>query len=73
MNIGPPTRYPQVSVELSSRNPYVWVSAVRSSLRHEGVGKSEILAFTEQALETSDPQRVHTVCSDWVNVSFPFP
>ena len=64
-------RYPQVSVELHTRNPYAWVSAVRSSLRHEGVGKPEIRSFTEQALETSDPGRVETVCSDWVNMVLP--
>ncbi len=68
MNLMAP-RYPDVHVSLRTQNPYALISAVRLALRRSQVARSEIDRFTEQALETEEPQRMREVCTDWAEVT----
>jgi len=59
----PSPRYPDVHVQLHSRNPLAAVSAVRHALRRAGVERSEVRRFTEEAFAARGPAR--DVCCAW--------
>ena len=59
-------RYPDVHVRLSSHHPLAAVSAVRHALRRAGVDRSEVLRFTEEALDATHPTA--EVCRRWAYV-----
>ncbi len=61
-------RYPEIHVRLRSRNPYALISAVRLALRQAQVDEAEVFRFTEEALETEEPQRMREVCGHWADV-----
>ncbi len=61
-------RYPEIHVRLRSRNPYALISAVRLALRQAQVDEAEVFRFTEEALETEEPQRMREVCGNWADV-----
>ena len=61
-------RYPDIHVRLRSNNPFALVSAVRLALRSSEVDQTEINRFTEEALETEEPQRMRRICSNWAEV-----
>ncbi len=61
-------RYPDIHVQLHSRNPYALVSAIRLALRQARVDESEVLRFTEEALENEEPRRMRRVCGTWADV-----
>jgi hypothetical protein len=61
-------RYPQLRVALRSRNPFAYVSAVRSALRWAGTDPVEIERFSEEALAADDPQRLRQLCRTWVQI-----
>lgn len=61
-------RYPQIHVRLHSHNPFAVVSAVRLALRRGQVAAAEIDRFTEEAMGTEEPQRMHAVCAGWARV-----
>ena len=61
-------RYPQLRVALRSRNPFAYVSAVRTALRRAGTDPGEIERFSEEALAADDPQRLRQLCSAWVQL-----
>ncbi len=61
-------RYPDIHVRLRSRNPFALVSAVRMALRGSHVDPGEIHRFTEEALESDEPQRMRQVCSNWAEI-----
>ncbi len=62
-------RYPDIQVQLHSRNPYALVSAVRLALRQARIDESEVFRFTEEALEDEEPGRMRKVCGSWADVS----
>ncbi len=62
-------RYPEIHVQLHSRNPFALVSAVRQGLRRFHVDGHEIDRFTEEALEQNEPDRMREVCADWAAVA----
>lgn len=59
-------RYPQIRIEMRTRNPLVLVAAVRQELRRAGVDKDEIQKFSEEALAAKDLQKAREVCNTWV-------
>ncbi|MCP3963464.1 MAG: hypothetical protein GY719_36985 [bacterium] len=61
-------RYPDIHIRLRSNNPFALVSAVRLALRRSDVDPGEINRFTEEALDSDEPQRMRKVCSDWAEV-----
>ena len=61
-------RYPDIQVRLRSNNPFALVSAVRLALRSSHVDPGEITRFTEEALQTEEPQRMRKICADWAEV-----
>ena len=61
-------RYPEIHVELRSRNPYALISAVRLALRRSRVDRGEIFRFTEEALAADEPRRMREVCPSWADV-----
>ena len=61
-------RYPELHVQVHSKNPFTLISAVRLSLRRSKVRKKEIDAFTESALERTEPKAVRDLCAQWVEV-----
>lgn len=61
-------RYPEIHVELRSRNPYALISAVRLALRRSRIDRSEIFRFTEEALADEEPRRMRQVCDHWADV-----
>ena len=61
-------RYPDIHVRLRSNNPFALVSAVRLALRSSDIDQREINRFTEEALESEEPQRMRRICSDWAEV-----
>ena len=61
-------RYPEIQVRLRSNNPFALVSAVRQALRRSHVDPVEITRFTEEALQSDEPQRMREICSDWAEV-----
>ena len=63
-----PPRYPDIQVRIHSRNPYAWVSAVRSELRRSRIDQAEIRRFTDEALRDEEPGRVHDVCASWADI-----
>lgn len=63
-------RYPQIHVQLHSRNPFAMISAVRQALRHSHVEHEEIDLFTEEALQAEEPERVRNVCDSWASLEF---
>lgn len=61
-------RYPEIHVELRSRNPYALISAVRLALRRSHIDRAEIYRFTEEALADDEPRRMREVCDNWADV-----
>ncbi len=66
VNMSP--RYPEIHVELRSRNPYALISAVRLALRRSRIDRAEIFRFTEEALADDEPLRMRQVCDSWADV-----
>ncbi len=62
-------RYPDIHVELHSRNPYALISAIRLALRRSHVAPAEIFRFTEEALANDEPRRMREVCNRWADVA----
>lgn len=67
MDLKSTPRYPEVHIELHTRHPLAWISAVRQGLRLSGVAGHEIHRFTEEAFEAS-PRKVEEVCTSWARV-----
>lgn len=63
--------YPEVRVNLRSRNRFALVSAIRHGLRRAGTPHEEIDRFSQEALSTQDPHRFRELCSRWVKVENP--
>lgn len=61
-------RYPEIQIRLRSNNPFALVSAVRLALRKSEIDPREIYRFTEEALESDEPQKMRQVCSNWAEV-----
>ena len=61
-------RYPEILVEIESRNPLALVAAVREALRLVHVQRSEISEFSDEAFSTDSPQQVKRVCREWVTL-----
>ena len=61
-------RYPQIHVQLHSRNPFALVSAVRQALRRSRIDPGEIYRFTEEALQSEEPGKMRAVCADWAEI-----
>lgn len=61
-------RYPEIHVQMSSRNPFAWVSAVRQALRHRAVDAVEIERFTAEALADDSPHHMRNVCNSWTAI-----
>jgi SOS response regulatory protein OraA/RecX len=61
-------RYPQIRVELRTRNPLVLVAEVRQELRRAGVEREEIRRFSDEALAAKDLQKAREVCNTWVSI-----
>lgn len=62
-------RYPNLHLRLHSRNPFVWISAVRTALRTSQIDETEITRFTEQALSHElEPKAMREVCEQWAEV-----
>jgi hypothetical protein len=61
-------RYPEIHVQLHSRNPYALISAVRLALRRSHIDRAEIHRFTEEALADDEPRRMRQVCDNWAHV-----
>ena len=61
-------RYPQIQVEVQSRNPLALVAAVREALRLAHVEPSEISEFSNEAFSTDSPKKVKEVCREWVRL-----
>ena len=59
-------RYPQIRIDLRTRNPLVLVATVRQELRRAGVDREEIQRFSEEALAGKDLQTAREVCNTWV-------
>jgi hypothetical protein len=60
--------YPEIRVQLHSRNPFALVSAVRQALRRYRVGALEIDRFTQEAMSDPEPERMRQVCASWAAV-----
>ncbi len=63
------TRFPEIRVNLRTANPFVLVAAVRQELRRAGIDRSEIEAFSRQALGAADPKGMRRVCHEWVDTT----
>jgi hypothetical protein len=63
--------YPQIHVELRSRNRFALVSAIRCGLRQAGTSHAEIERFSQEALSTQDPRRFEELCRHWVRLDRP--
>jgi hypothetical protein len=63
--------YPQVRINLRSRNRYALVSAIRQALRRAGTSPGEIETFSREALTTQDPRTFEELCSRWVVMDRP--
>lgn len=61
-------RYPEVQIQLRTRNPFALVSAVRQGLRRSHVDDGEIQRFTEEAMRSEEPMRMREVCAAWAAV-----
>lgn len=61
-------RYPQIFVEVESKNPLALVAAVREALRLAHVQRSEISEFSDEAFASDSPQDVTQVCREWVRL-----
>lgn len=61
-------RYPEIHIRTHSRNPFTWVSAVRTALRQSRVDAAEIQRFTEEALHADEPGQICAVVSQWAKV-----
>lgn len=60
-------RYPDIRVQVESRNPLAMVAAVRHELRLARVPRSDIEDFSDQALSTGvDRKVVQQVIDEWV-------
>jgi hypothetical protein len=64
-------RYPHIHVALHSANPLAAISAIRGALRHAGVDRREIAAFSQQAFACRDAEGLREVCRNWVEVDVP--
>lgn len=64
-------RYPHIRVAVRSPNPLTAISAIRGALRHAGVARHEIAAFSQEAFCTEDLDHLREVCRDWVDVEVP--
>ena len=60
--------YPEIRIQLHTRHPLAWISAVRYGLRRQGVDLHEIRRFTEEAFGAEEPTEVERICSDWAIV-----
>lgn len=67
MNVTEP-RYPEAKIQLHTRHPLAWISAVRYELRRLGVDIQEIHRFTEEALESPEDREVKEICAAWAAV-----
>lgn len=63
--------YPEVHINLRSRNRYAMVSAIRQAMRRAGSSPGEIEDFSREALTTPDPRRFEELCSGWVVMDYP--
>lgn len=61
-------RYPEIFVEVESKNPLALVAAVREALRLAHVQRSEISEFSNEAFASESPQDVTQVCKEWVRL-----
>lgn len=61
-------RYPDIQVQIHSRNPLALVSAIRSALRKSRVDALEIRRFTDEAMASEEPSSIYTVCASWAEV-----
>ena len=61
-------RYPQIHVQVSSRNPLALIAAVRQALRLAHIDRSEIRRFTNEAFAFAGGDATRRVCSRWVDV-----
>ncbi len=59
---------PDLTVALSSSNPWAWVAAIRLALRRAGRPQTEIEEFSDEALEDPRPDAVRKVCERWARV-----
>ena len=59
-------RYPEISVEIESKNPLALVAAVREAMRLAHVQHAEISQFSDEALARDFPQGVKQTCAKWV-------
>lgn len=64
-------RYPHIRVAVHSANPLTAISAIRGALRHAGVERREIAAFSQQAFTCRDVEDLRELCRDWVEVEAP--
>ena len=61
-------RYPEIFIEIESRNPLALVAAVREALRLAHVQRSEISEFSDEAFSSDSAKDVTQVCKEWVNL-----
>lgn len=64
-------RYPHIRIAIHSANPLAAISAIRSALRHAGVDRREISAFSQKAFACRDVDDLRDLCRDWVRVEAP--
>lgn len=57
--------YPEIRIQLHTRHPLAWISAVRHGLRRQGVDLHEIRRFTEEAFEAGEPGEIERICTSW--------
>ena len=58
--------YPEIRVNLRSRNRFALVSAIRYGMRRAGTPHSEIERFSQEALSTQDAGHFEELCNRWV-------
>ena len=61
-------RYPDIQVQIHSRNPLALVSAIRTALRKSRVDAGEIRRFTDEAMASEEPTTIYSVCAAWAEV-----
>lgn len=61
-------RYPEIRVQIQSKNPFALVAAVREALRLAHIEQAEIKKFSDEAFSSDSTSRLRRVCDAWVRV-----
>lgn len=61
-------RYPEMQVQLRSRNRWAVAAAVRQAMRRAGRDRQQIDGFLAETMAIEDPQKFLAACGTWVEL-----